>query len=229
MDPTTPLSRLSVLGTIIRRCWPHVVEATIVPALLFYGCLVFAGLGWAYLSAIVWSFGALARRLALRKPVPPILVLGLVGVSAKTVVALLSGSSFLYFFQPILANLAMCGVFVISVAVGRPLIGRLAHEFWEITPDLRANPAVRRLFRHLTWLWAAVNLTVAVLTLALLVSLPLATFVALKQVSGLAITFGAVFVTISMSLRTARREGLVAAAAVVPVASTVLRRRVARL
>jgi len=26
MDPNTPLSRLSVLATILRRCWPHLVE-----------------------------------------------------------------------------------------------------------------------------------------------------------------------------------------------------------
>ena len=218
MDPQTHLSRLAVLGAIIRRCWPHVLEATIIPALLFYGCLVFAGLGWAYLAAIVWSFGALARRLVTRSSIPPILVLGLIGLTVKTVVAVLSGSSFLYFFQPILANVAMAIAFLISIAVGRPLIGRLAHEFWEVTPDMAARPAVRRLFRRLTVLWAVANLTIATLTLALLLWLPLAAFVPIKQVSGLALTFGAVFMTISLSLRTARLEGLTASTVVVPVA-----------
>lgn len=218
MDPQKTLSRLTVLGAIIRRCWPHVVEATIVPAVLFYGCLVFAGLEWAYFAAIVWSFGALARRLVMRKPIPPILVLGLIGLTVKTVVAILSGSSFLYFFQPILANVAMAVAFLISIAVGRPLIGRLAHEFWEVTPDVAARPAVRRLFRRLTLLWAVANLTIATLTLALLLWLPLAVFVPIKQVSGLALTFGAVFLTISLSLRTARLEGLIASAVVVPAA-----------
>ena len=34
-------------------------SAAVAAALLFYGCLVFAGLGWAYLAAIVWSFARL--------------------------------------------------------------------------------------------------------------------------------------------------------------------------
>jgi len=125
-----------------------------------------------------------------------------------------SGSSFVYFVQPVLANVAMGTVFLISVAVGRPLIGRLAHEFWEVTPEMEARPAVLRLFRDLTFLWAGVNIATAMMTFALLVSLPLATFVATKQMAGLATTFGAMFVTVSLSLRTARREGFVAPAVV---------------
>jgi hypothetical protein len=209
MDPHTHLSKLSVLGTVIRRCWPRVVEATVIPALLFYGCLVVLGLGWAYLAAIAWSLSTVARRVVRRRPVPPIVVLGVVGITTRTVVAVASGSAFVYFVQPVLANVAMGGVFLVSVAVGRPLIGRLAHEFWELTPEVVARPAVRRLFRRLTLLWAGVNLAIATMTVALLLWLPLTTILAMKQLSGLAMTFGATFLTIALSLRTARREGLV--------------------
>ena len=44
-------------------------------------------------------------------------------------VAVISGSAFVYFFQPMLSTLAMSAVFLVSIAVGRPLIGTLAHEF----------------------------------------------------------------------------------------------------
>jgi len=71
-----------------------------------------------------------------------------------------------------------------------------------------ARPGVLRLFRNLTLLWAAVNLASAALTTALLVSLPIGPFLAAKQVSGYGLSAGAVFLTISLSLRTARREGL---------------------
>jgi hypothetical protein len=209
MDSHPHLSKLSVLGTVIRRCRAHVIEATIIPAVLFYGFLVGPGLGWAYLAAITWSYAMVVRRLVRRASIPPILLIGVVGITAKTLVAVASGSAFVYFLQPILANIAMGGVFLVSVAVGRPLIGRLAHEFWDVTPAQAAHPAVLRLFRRLTLFWAGVNLAIATLTLALLLWLPLATFVAIKQISALAVTFAAVFVTISLSLRTARREGLV--------------------
>jgi uncharacterized membrane protein len=151
-----------------------------------------------------------ARRALQHHPIPPILVIGVIGITTRTLVAVISHSSFVYFFQPILGSVAMGCVFLISIAVGRPLIGKLAGEFWPMTPEVAARPGVLLLFRRLTFLWAGINLTTAAVTMCLLVSMPLGLFLAAKQVSGLAITLGAVFITISLSLNTARREGLVA-------------------
>jgi uncharacterized protein DUF3159 len=203
------LSKVRIITAVARRSGPHLIEATIVPAILFYLCLMFVGLGAAYVSAVGWSYAALARRVIRHAAVPPILVLGIVGITARTIVAVLSGSSFVYFLQPILATVAMAFVFAISVVVGRPLIGRLADEFWPISPEMAVHPAVRRLFRDLTWLWAGVNLLSATLTMTLLVSLPLGAFVAVRQLAGLGVTAAAVFVTVSLALATVRREGLV--------------------
>ena len=212
LDQQPPgLSKLHVFAIVARRAGPHLIEATIIPAVLFYVCLVMAGVGPAFVSALAWSYGALGRRLLRHRPVPPLLVIGVIGITTRTLISVLSGSSFFYFFQPILGTFAMAGVFLISVIVGRPLIGRLAGEFWPITPEIAARPAILRLFRRLTLLWAGVNLATAALTMVLLLWLPLATFLALKQLSGLAITGGGVFLTISLSLRTARREGVASA------------------
>ncbi len=200
-------SRLSVFVAVVRRCGPHLIEATVVPAVLFYACLVAIGLSAAYVAALGWSYAALARRLFRHQPVPPILVLGVIGITVRTLVAVISQSSFVYFFQPVLGTVAMGCVFLISVCVGRPLIGRLAGEFWPISAEMAECPAILRLFRRLTLLWAGVNLASAALTMVLLLSLPLGAFIAVKQVSGFAVTAAAVFVTVSHSLRTARREG----------------------
>jgi hypothetical protein len=207
-DPQPQPSKLAIMATVVRRCGPHVIEATVIPAVLFYICLLAAGLGAAYMAAMGWSCAAVARRVLRRDPVPPILVLGVIGITVRTVVAVISHSSFVYFFQPILGTVAMACVFLISVGIGRPLIGRLAGEFWPMTPEVAARPGVLRLFRRLTFLWAAVNLASAALTMTLLIFLPLGLFLAVKQLSGLALTAGAVFLTVSLSLRTARREGL---------------------
>jgi uncharacterized membrane protein len=201
-------SKAAIFAMVARRSGPHLIEATIVPAVLFYAGLVTAGLGAAYLAALGWSYAALTRRFLRRDAVPPILVIGVVGITVRTLAAVVSRSSFVYFFQPVLASVAMGCVFLGSVAVGRPLIATLAHEFWPIAPEVAARPQVVRLFRRLTFLWAGVNLASAALTTGLLVSLPLGAFVAAKQVFGLGLTAGAVCLTISMSLRTARREGL---------------------
>lgn len=205
------LSKLDVVGIVAKRSGPRLVEATVVPAVLFYGCLLAGGLHAAYAAALAWSYGALGWRVVSRRPVPPILVLGVIGLSLKTLVAVLSRSPFAYFFQPILCTVAMGCVFLLSVVIGRPFIGRVAGDFWPITPEEAARPGVQRLFRNLTMLWAAANFASAALTMTLLVSLPLRAFLPVKQVAGFALTAGAVFLTVSLSLRTARAEGMVAA------------------
>jgi hypothetical protein len=213
------LCKLGVFLTVVRRCGPHLIEATVIPAALFYSCLMVAGLGAAYVVAISWSYAAVGRRVVRHLPVPPLLVLGIIGITVRTLVAVISRSSFIYFFQPILATVAMGCVFLISVGVGRPLIGSLANEFWAITPEMMDRPAVLRLFRNLTLLWAGVNLASAALTMCLLLSLPLGAFVAVKQLSGFAISAGAVFVTVSLSLRTAQREGFASVPSAHPAAA----------
>jgi hypothetical protein len=205
-----PLSKLSVLRAVARKSAPHLIEATIIPAALFYSFLILAGVWTALVAALCWSYGALARRLLLRRGVPPILLLALVGLTARSIAAVSSGSSFVYFLQPILGTVAVGGVFLASL-FGRPLVGRLAADFCPLTPEVAARPAVLRLFRGLTILWAGVNLITAATTFGLLMSLPIAAFVAAKALSGLAITITGIVLTVSWSLRTARREGLLSA------------------
>ena len=184
-----------------------------IPAILFYFCLIWVSVSVAILVALGWSYAAVIRRLVRHRPVPPILVLAVAGISVRTLVALASGSTFIYFFQPILSTVVMGGVFLVSLAVGRPLVGRLASEFCPLTPEVAVRPVVTRLFRGLTVLWAGVNLASATTTLVLLLLLPVATFVAAKTISGLFITCAGIASTVSWSLRTARREGLVPALA----------------
>lgn len=205
------LSKCSIVASVVRRSGPHLIEATVIPAVLFYGCLLAGGLGAAYVSALGWSYAALLRRVLRRDPVPPILVLGVIGITVKTAVAVVSQSSFLYFFQPILGTVAMAGVFFVSVLRGRPLIGRLACEFWPLTAEASARPGIQRLFRNLTLLWGAANVASAAMTLSMLMWLPLEAFLPIKQLAGFALTGATVFVTVSTSLRVARREGLVSA------------------
>jgi hypothetical protein len=204
------VSKLAVFVAVVRRSGPHLIEASLIPTALFYSCLVLAGLGAAFVAALVWLYAAVLVRLVRRRPVPPLLVLGAIGITVRTTVSVASGSTFLYFAQPILGSLVMGTVFLVSVVVGRPMVERLALEFWPLTPEMLARPAVTRLLRGLTFFWAGVNLTIGATTLTLLLCLPMATYVAAKQLASLAITGAAIALTIDRSVRTARREGFVA-------------------
>jgi len=203
------LSKRTIVAAIIRRGGPKLLEASIIPSLLFYTSLAFGSLGLAYLVAIAWTYGCLGGRLLRRQDVSGVLVLASVGITIRTALAVSSGSSFIYFAQPIVGTVVTGAVFLGSIAIGRPLIAKLAHDFWPITPEQAQNPRVRSLLCGLTVLWAGVNLATASVTFVLLVSLPLTTFVAAKQISGLAITLTAIAVTIVWSHRTACREGMI--------------------
>lgn len=205
--PGAPISKLSVFVAVVKRSAPRLIEASLIPSALFYCCLVLVGIGAAYAAALFWLYAAVGSRLLRRRPVPPLLVLGAIGITVRTTVSIASGSTFVYFVQPVLTSLVVGCVFLLSVAAGRPMVQALALEFWPLTPEMLAHPAVVRLLRRLTYLWAGVNFAVGAATLTLLVVLPLPMFVAVKQAVAWTITGGGIAVTIDRAVRTARRSG----------------------
>jgi hypothetical protein len=209
-DPPPAISKAAVFVAVVRRSAPRLIEASLVPTAVFYCSLVLIGVGAAYAAALMWLYVAAGSRLVRRRPVPPLLVLGAIGITVKTAVSVASGSTFVYFAQPVLGSLVIGCVFLVSVALGRPMVQTLAIEFWPLTPEMLAHPAVVRLLRRLTFLWAAVNFAVGAATLTLLVVLPLPLFVAVKQPVAWTITGGAIALTIDRSVRTARRAGFAA-------------------
>jgi hypothetical protein len=198
-----------VLLAVARRGLPKLVEATIIPAILFLVIVMTLGAGLAMAAVLVWGYGAILRRRLRSDPIPTILVLATLGLTVKTLVGLLSGSTFAYFLQPIATTVALAAVFLGSALIGRPIIARLAHDFCPIAPEVATRPAVVQLFVGLTVLWAGVHLLTAATTLGMLLSMSVPMFVALKTIACLGITAAAVLITIVWALRTARREQLV--------------------
>jgi hypothetical protein len=204
---STP-TKLMVLIAVGRRLVPHLIEATLIPTALFLLTMTFVGTVAAYLVALIWAYAAVGRRLISREPVPGILLLASLGISMRTAFALASGSTFVYFFQPVLGTVALGGFFLLSIAFGRPIIARFARDFCPLPPEIEARPAIVSLYRQLTYLWAAVNLVAAAATLTLLITLPLPAYVAVKPVTCWVITTTGIVLTVSASVRVAHREGL---------------------
>jgi hypothetical protein len=198
-----------VLLAVLRRGLPSLVEATLVPTVLFLAVMTVIGAGAAMLAVLVWAFGAIGRRLVLRRRMPALLILSTVGLTVRTLIGLASGSAFAYFVQPVAATVALAAVFAGSVLIGRPVIARLAHDFVALDPEVASRPAVVSLFAGLTMLWAGVHLLNAATTFGLLVTLPVPMFVALKTIPSATISGLAVVITVVCALRTARHEQLV--------------------
>jgi len=211
--PCAPLPKRALLLAVARRGLPRILEATVVPAILFFVFVTTIGPGAAMIAVLAWGYGAMARRVVGDEPIPTILVLATLGLTVKTVVGLASGSTFAYFIQPVATTVALAAVFLGSVLIGRPVIARLAHDFCPIAPEIAARTRITRMFAGLTVLWAVVHILIAGATFGMLVSMPVATFVALKTVASFGITGAAIVVTVFWALRIARDEDLVFAIA----------------
>ena len=202
-----------VLLAVARRGIPSIIEATIIPAALFFVIVTTVSAAAAMAVVLAWAYGAILRRVLRGDPVPAILKLATLGLTVRTLVGLVSGSTFAYFLQPVATTVVLAVVFFASVLVGRPVIAHLAHDFCPLAPDVASRPAIVRLFAGLTILWAGAHLLTAAITVGMLVSMSVPMFVAIKFFACLAVTVGAIVITVCWALRIARREHLVFATA----------------
>jgi hypothetical protein len=158
--------------------------------------------------ALVWMVGAMCWRWATSRPVSGLLVLTLAIMSIRTGVLLTTGNTFVYFLQPICGDAIVAAIFLGSLCTARPIVARLAPDFYPIDAALAARPRVRRLFHRLTLLWGLVVVVKAGMTLWLLLSLSTVNFVVIKSTAIIALTLLAAAATIALSAVVGRQEGL---------------------
>ncbi|MDZ5620992.1 VC0807 family protein [Nocardioides sp. HM23] len=196
------------LLAVIRRVSMSLLIAVVVPAVIFYSVFVLAGVWPAIIAALAWSYGAIAWRAATKRRVSGLLVLAAILLTGRTSLSVVADSTWLYFLQPIISDSVVAALFLLSLASTRPMVARLAGDFYPMDRELASRPRVRRLFWHLTMLWAVLGLAKASMTLWLLQSQSLDTFVLVKSVSTLTINVLAAFATIGLAALVARKEGL---------------------
>jgi uncharacterized membrane protein len=198
------------LRAVIRRVAVSVTVACAVPAGLFYAVLVLSGVWVAIGVALCWQYGALAWRAVTGRRTSGLLVFAAAVMTGRTVISFAADSPFLYFLQPVVTDCLLGSAFLASLFASRTIVARLAGDFYPMTDDLAARPGIQRLFRLLTAMWALLYLGKASLTLWLLLSQSLETFVLVKSVSVLSINLGAALATVVIAVAVGRREGLVA-------------------
>lgn len=204
----SPVFEIPHLRSVARRAVPNLIEATLVPLAIFYAALWTVGVWGALAAALVWSYTALVRRAVTGRRIPGILAIGATLMTVRTVIAVASGSTFIYFLQPTLGTIAVAGAFLLSVPAGRPLAERLASDFVPMDPEVLARPYMRRFFSRISLLWAFVNLGNAAVTIWLLVSQPVSTFVAAKSFVSLTATCTAIGLSTLLFVWSMRRHGV---------------------
>lgn len=198
------------LRSIFTRLAGSLLVAVIIPGVVFYAAIVNWGLDVAVVLALAWTYAATVWRWATRRPMSGLLALTVSVMTAKTVFTLMTGNSFVYFFQPVVTDTLVGALFLGSLVTARPVVSRLASDFYPMTHDLASRPRIRRLFRQLTLMWAFVILAKGFVTLWLLLSQSMVSFVLLKNLAMLSLTVVGVAVTIAAAFVVARKEGMLA-------------------
>ena len=193
---------------VMRHAWPNVLLGKVIPVALFVGFFDLVGVAAALLAALGWSLAVIVHRLSTGRPIPGLVLVSTIGLVAKTILALATGSLLVYFLQPTVSTALVGLAFLASVPLGRPLAGRLAQDFCPFDAEAAEHPMLRLFFLRLSLIWAITSLANATLTLYLLLTQPVTTFVIIKSFMGPSFTV-ATLATAALWFRgRMKREGL---------------------
>ena len=198
------------LSAVGRQVATSLLIACIIPVALFYSSFVVFGVWAAMGAALAWSYGAIAWRAWTGRRTSGLLILTALILTGRTAVALISQSTFVYFLQPILSDLVVGLVFLLSMVTARPLVARLAGDFYPMDDELAARRPIRILLSTLTALWASVCLAKAITMFWFLQTQSLEGFVRIQSVATPTTNVLAAAATVAAATLVARREGLLA-------------------
>ena len=207
-QPEAPHHHHPKLAMIMRHLGLSLLMANVIPSLLFFLCLRAGNVWTALIAALVWCYGAMAWRLRTKRRASGLLMISMVGLTAKTILALASGSTFVYFLQPAVTDGVVAVLFLLSLATARPVVARLAGDFYPMNDEVARRPRIQKLFWRLTLFWAALCLAKSVVTVFLLENLSTVSFVEAKSLFVLAVVLGGAAVTVAAAVRVAKVEGL---------------------
>lgn len=195
-------------ATIMKHLGVNLLIAYVIPGLLFYLLLQTVGVWVALITALLWCYGTMIWRVITRRPASGLLWLTAVALTAKTIFSFIVGSTFIYFLQPAVNDGVVAVLFLLSLATARPIVARLAPDFYPLSAEVASRPRIRRLFSRLTLLWAVICLIKSGVTVWLLESMSLVNFVAVKSVVILLLVFAGIIISVEAARGVARTEGL---------------------
>lgn len=201
-------SPASVLTAVLRRLGPQLTEATLIPSGLCFAAALTVGLTWGVVATAGWMCLSIARRIVRGTQVSALLLLAMIGLSARVGLYLFNENDFVYFVQPIMRTVGVALLFAASAVLGRPLVARFARDFCSFDAEIGSRPAIVALFRRLTFLWAGAQAITAAVNLTLLLTVPTEVFIGTATGAAWLIVGACVVFTVSDAIRTTRDAGI---------------------
>ncbi len=178
------------------------------PLAAYYCVLLIAGFRGALISALIWSYLLIARRLVRREAVSTLLMLGTALLTVRTVISYITSSAFIYFIQPTAMAFVAAVLLVLTALIGRPFTQRFTNDFCPLTPELLARPSVHRFFIRVSFLWAITMFLNGAVVLTLLLTVSTRSFPLERTGATLSLTAAAIFLSITWFVRSMRRDGV---------------------
>jgi hypothetical protein len=191
---------------VIVRTVLSLATAVLAPAILFATTLALLGISAAVVVALAWMIAAICWRKVRGHPVSALLLLTLGIMTIRSTFTLATDNTFVYFVQPVFSDACVAGIFLGSLLTQRPLVARIAPDFYPMNKEMADRPGIQRLLRQLTVLWGLVIIVKGSLTLWLLASLSTVNFVLVKGAAIFTLTLLAAGATIAIASIVVCRE-----------------------
>src|SRR5262245_30997816 len=168
---------------VVRTGLPGFLREGFLPLGAFYAGLKVSGLGAGILAAaaasvVVYLFERRAGRDAL------LVRLSLALIVVQSVVGLVANSATVYLAQPVLVNAAWGVAFMVSAAVGRPLVGALASVWYPFPRWFRETDRFKRVYGVESVVWGVYFLARSAFRLAALLEGGVDNFILVVLVTG---------------------------------------------
>lgn len=150
---------------------------------------------------------ALARKV-MTGAVPGLVVMSVALLSVQTMLAFMTGQTWIYLLQIPLAKLMLSMVFARTAPTRNPLVGRLAGEVVALPTVWITHADLHRFFRGATWLWSVIFLVLSITLTAMVVTQPLETAVLVSTFGSIALAGAGAAICYLWFRRVIRRLGL---------------------
>ncbi|MGH3423443.1 MAG: hypothetical protein ACRDO8_01865 [Nocardioidaceae bacterium] len=166
--PAPVVVELRDLGPTVARGVRLLLEAAVVPTMLLYACVHTVGTLVGLVAVLGWCALTLGVRWLTARRLPGTLLLAIGMLVARSSLALVLSSVYVYLLQPVVGSVLMAVLFLGSAAAGRPVTIRLAQDFVALPSQLFRLRAVRRMFTQVSLLWGGSRLLDAAMSLGFL-------------------------------------------------------------
>jgi Protein of unknown function (DUF3159) len=162
---------------------PTFAAEGVLPILVFYGAWQLWGLTAGIVVATALSASVVGWQMR-RGNDAPLARITLVFLVVQAVIGIASHSATVYLAQPIVLSAGWGVAYLVSAAIGRPLIGLFAQVWYPFPPEFRAGRAYRHEFGMQSVVWGLFCLARAGLRLAALLGAGVGGFLLVSFATG---------------------------------------------